>query len=110
MRRLYAQRRRALVSALNGIFGDSLVLDAPSGGMHVVAPRSLSAVTLLSWTASRFGLLLSFSNIRAEHAEREVRRLHGAIAGHLSKATAGRRGAPRPKKRRTHSPPIEVGA
>jgi GntR family transcriptional regulator / MocR family aminotransferase len=129
MRRLYAQRRSAMVSALNSIFGDSLVLDVPSGGMHVIARSpgcrddaglaacahraDLAPFPLSLCSVGRpvdSGLLLSFSNIRAEHAEREVRRLHQAIADHLSKATAGRRGAPRPKKRRTHSSPIEVGA
>src|SRR5207245_1874608 len=36
MRRLYAERRRALVSALRKAFGSSLALDVPSGGMHVI--------------------------------------------------------------------------
>ena len=44
------------------------------------------------------GLLLSFSNIRAERAEREVRRLHEAIADHLSNRLRGRRRTPQGQK------------
>ena len=117
MRRLYAERRRALVSALNSIFSSSLVLDVPSGGMHVIgrvpgcrddaglvacvqraglAPFPLSLCSAGQPIDS--GLLLSFSNIRAERAEREVRRLHEAIADHLSNGLRGRRRTPQGQK------------
>jgi GntR family transcriptional regulator / MocR family aminotransferase len=117
MRRLYAERRRALVCALTSIFGSSLVLDVPSGGMHVIgrvpgcpddvglvacaqraglAPFPLSVCSAGQPIDS--GLLLSFSNIRAERAEHEVRRLHGAIADHLTNGLRGHRATPRGQK------------
>ena len=34
MRKLYAERRKALISALGTFFGDEIVLDVPLGGMH----------------------------------------------------------------------------
>jgi hypothetical protein len=37
MRKLYAERRKALISALRTFFGDEIVLDVPLGGMHVIA-------------------------------------------------------------------------
>jgi GntR family transcriptional regulator/MocR family aminotransferase len=112
MRRLYAERRRALVSALNRIFRGSLVFDVPGGGMHVIgrAPgyrddaglaacahrAGLAAFPLSLCSAGKpvdSGLLLSFSNIRVECAEREARRLHEAIADHLSNELRRRRNA-----------------
>ncbi len=104
MRRLYAERRRALVSALDNVFGGSLEIDVPSGGLHVIgrvrgcrddaglaaraqraglAPFPLSLCSVGPPVDS--GLMLSFSNIRVERAEHEVRRLHDAIADHLSR-------------------------
>ena len=48
MRRLYAERRNALVSALHKVFGDGIVLDVPIGGMHVIGrfPRCCDDVAL----------------------------------------------------------------
>jgi GntR family transcriptional regulator/MocR family aminotransferase len=110
MRRLYGERRRALVSALHEVFGSSLALDVPSGGMHVIgripgcrddvalaacAQRAgLRPFPLSSCSFGRrvdLGLLLSFTNIPAELAEREARRLHQAIAGHLPDGLRDRR-------------------
>jgi GntR family transcriptional regulator / MocR family aminotransferase len=98
MRRLYAARRDALVSALRTIFDDQLVLDVPPGGMHVIGRlpghRSDDALAeriqreglaLLSWcldgSPSELALLLSFTNIPVEGATREARRLHGLLFG-----------------------------
>ena len=117
MRRRYAERRRALVCALDSIFGGSLVLDVPSGGMHVIgrvpgcrddarlvasahraglAPFPLTLFSVGQPVDS--GLLLSFSNIRPERAEREVRRLHEAIAEHLPTGLRRRRRTPQGQK------------
>jgi DNA-binding transcriptional MocR family regulator len=105
MRRLYAEQQRALVFALDSIFGSS-VLDVPSGAMHVTG--RVHVATMPGWrracsardslrslchsarpdSRSIRGLLLSFSNIRTKRAELEVRRLHEAIADHLSEAPA----------------------
>jgi GntR family transcriptional regulator/MocR family aminotransferase len=109
MRRLYAERRYALVCALNNIFSSGLVLDVPSGGMHVIGrvpgcrdDAALVASThragLAPFPLSRCsagqpidsGLLLSFSNIRPESAESDVKRLHEAIAHHLSNGLRNR--------------------
>jgi GntR family transcriptional regulator/MocR family aminotransferase len=117
MRRLYAERRRALVSALDEVFGGRLALDVPSGGMHVIgripgcrddvalaacAQRAgLGPFPLSSCSFGQrvdFGLLLSFTNIRVELAEREARRLHQAIAGYLSDGLHDRRVPHRAKK------------
>jgi GntR family transcriptional regulator / MocR family aminotransferase len=37
MRKLYAERRKTLISALRMFFGDEIVLDVPLGGMPVIA-------------------------------------------------------------------------
>ena len=98
MRRLYAARRDALVSALRTIFDDQLVLDVPPGGMHVigrlpgrrnddvVAERlQREGLTLLSCcldgSPSELALLLSFTNIPVENATREARLLHRLLFG-----------------------------
>jgi GntR family transcriptional regulator/MocR family aminotransferase len=98
MRRLYAERRNALVSALHKVFGDRIVLDVPTGGMHVIGrfPRCRDDVALAA-SAQRgglspfalsscavgnsvdSGLLLSFTNIPVEGAAREAQRLLQAI-------------------------------
>jgi GntR family transcriptional regulator/MocR family aminotransferase len=98
MRKLYAERRKALISALRMFFGDEIVLDVPLGGMHVIArfvareddvamaararraglaPFALSLCT--AGGSRRSGLLLSFTNIPVEAAEREVQRLHRSL-------------------------------
>jgi GntR family transcriptional regulator/MocR family aminotransferase len=114
MRRLYAERRNVLVSALRNVFGDRIVLDVPTGGMHVIgripecrndvaltasaqrgglSPFALSSCAV--GTSGDSGLLLSFTNIPVEAAEREAQRLHQAIFGQLT----------RPKTRSTAVPP-----
>ena len=98
MRKLYAERRKALLSALRMFFGDEIVLDVPLGGMHVIArfvareddvamaaraqraglaPFALSLCTVGGSRQS--GLLLSFTNIPVEAAEREVQRLYRSL-------------------------------
>src|SRR5215831_11495024 len=98
MRRLYAERRNTLVSALHKVFGDRIVLDVPSGGMHVIgrfpgcrddvalaasaqrgglSPFALSSCAVGNSVDS--GLLLSFTNIPVEGAAREAQRLLQAI-------------------------------
>jgi GntR family transcriptional regulator/MocR family aminotransferase len=100
MRQLYAERREALVSALQMVFGDRIALDVPPGGMHVIgripgqrndvalagraqraglAPFPLSSCAIGPSTDS--GLLLSFTNVPAEAATREAQRLHHALVG-----------------------------
>jgi GntR family transcriptional regulator/MocR family aminotransferase len=98
MRRLYAARRDALVSALRAVFDDRLALDVPAGGMHVIGRFSgrrndaalaeraqREGLTLLSscldGRPSEFGLLLSFTNIPVEEATREAQRLHRLLFG-----------------------------
>ncbi len=93
MRRLYAARRDALVSALRTVFDDRLALDVPAGGMHVIGRFSgrrndaalaeraqREGLALLSsclvGRPSELGLLLSFTNIPVEEATREAQRLH----------------------------------
>jgi GntR family transcriptional regulator/MocR family aminotransferase len=98
MRRLYAERRNALVSALHKLFGDGIVLHVPTGGMHVIGrfPGCRDDVALAA-SAQRGGLgpfalsscavgnsvdpglLLSFTNIPVEAAAREAQRLLQAI-------------------------------
>jgi GntR family transcriptional regulator / MocR family aminotransferase len=98
MRKLYAERRKALISALRMFFGDEIMLDVPLGGMHVIArfagreddvamaaraqraglaPLALSVCT--TGGSRQSGLLLSFTNIPVEAAEREVQRLHRSL-------------------------------
>jgi GntR family transcriptional regulator/MocR family aminotransferase len=98
MRRLYAARRDALVSALRTVFGDRLALDVSPGGMHVIGrltgrrndvalaeraqregPTLLSAC--LNGYASELGLLLSLTNIPVEEATRQAQRLHRTLFG-----------------------------
>jgi GntR family transcriptional regulator / MocR family aminotransferase len=100
MRRLYAERRKALVSALHTVFGDKIALDVPPGGMHVigriagrrndvalaararragVAPVALSSCVI--GRSAESGLLMSFTNIPVETAAREAQRLHHSLMG-----------------------------
>jgi GntR family transcriptional regulator/MocR family aminotransferase len=98
MRRLYAARRDALVSALRTVFDDRLALDVPAGGMHVIGRFSgrrndvdlagraqREGLALLSsclvGCPSELGLLLSFTNIPVEAATREAQRLHRLLFG-----------------------------
>jgi GntR family transcriptional regulator/MocR family aminotransferase len=80
-------------------FGDEIVLDVPLGGMHVIArfvaceddvamaaraqraglaPFALSSLCTAGGSRQS-GLLLSFTNIPVEAAEREVQRLHRSL-------------------------------
>src|SRR5579875_2781871 len=98
MRRLYGERRAALVEALAGQLGDRLTIADATGGMQLLArlapgeddlalaarahARGL-APTALSATAVEAkcgpGLLLGFTNIPAASATRAARRLREAL-------------------------------
>jgi GntR family transcriptional regulator / MocR family aminotransferase len=98
MRLLYGERRAALAGALGKHLGDRLAIELPPGGMHLLAypvdgagdvalsrrarDRGLAVESLSPLTLEgrgRPGLMLSFTNIPAEAAEREVRRLREAL-------------------------------
>lgn len=97
MRALYGDRRAALAEALAETFGDELGVELSAGGMHLIGrpkgstsdvelarraklaglgPKELSAFYM---SKPEQGLLLSFTNIPAEHALRDARRLHDAL-------------------------------
>ncbi|MFL5252019.1 MAG: PLP-dependent aminotransferase family protein [Rhodopila sp.] len=98
MRLLYANRRRALASALRVVFGERIMLDLAAGGMHLLvrfpgvaddtelarrsaaaglAPSALSSLAMAHDCGH--GLLLGFTNIAAEDAEATAARLASAI-------------------------------
>ncbi|WP_084305923.1 PLP-dependent aminotransferase family protein [Bradyrhizobium sp. ARR65] len=98
MRSLYAERRQALADALKNVFGDRVIVDLQPGGMHLIARfASLRrdselaskaeaagfAVEPLSRRAIRpgcgDGLLLGFTNVAGQDAQRLCRRLANAI-------------------------------
>jgi len=98
MRRLYAERRDALATALRATFGDKLTLKVPPGGMHVIGRLShCRNIAVLTERAQRAGLnllasciigrsadlalLLSFTNIPVEAARREAQWLHDLLLG-----------------------------
>jgi GntR family transcriptional regulator / MocR family aminotransferase len=98
MRRLYAARRDALVSALRTVFHDRLALDVPPGGMHVIGRLSgrrndaalaeridRAGLTLLSscfhGRPPELALLLSFTNVPVEAAARDAQRLDKLLFG-----------------------------
>ncbi len=99
MRALYAERRKALATALTTIFGEKATIEPTAGGMHLLvrfpdaandgvlvrkalkaglAPTALSSLTMAHDCGQ--GLLLNFANLPAEATEDTVRRLAGAIA------------------------------
>ena len=100
MRQLYAERRAALATALDEIFGERLQIKLQAGGMHLLAhlnpqqqrdielmqrarSQGLAVAALSRWSVERDcgqGLLLSFTNIAPEHARREVQRLDRALS------------------------------
>lgn len=99
MRRLYAERRAALASALRDRFGERLSIALEGGGMHLVAglrsgvrdkdvAECAAAGGLAVHTLSghcigrnhRNGLLLGFTNVPAERAPSLARKLHRIIA------------------------------
>jgi len=96
MRRLYAERRDALATALRATFGDKLTLEVPPGGMHVIGRLSdRRNIAVLTERAQRAGLnllasciigrsadcalLLSFTNIPVAAARREAQWLHDLL-------------------------------
>ncbi len=100
MRRLYAERRRALAAAIRDTCGALLTLETPPGGMHLIArlPDGADDVAIaakaatrdlhpvpLSATAMRGGgtpgLLIGFTNVAAEAAPDAARRLREILAG-----------------------------
>jgi GntR family transcriptional regulator/MocR family aminotransferase len=99
MRALYAERRKALATALTTIFGEKATIEPTAGGMHLLvrfpdaandgvlvrkalkaglAPTALSSLTMAHDCGQ--GLLLNFANLPAEATDDTVRRLAGAIA------------------------------
>jgi GntR family transcriptional regulator/MocR family aminotransferase len=100
MRRLYAERRKALAEALAGALGRTAPVERAAGGMHLLVrlPAGLRDVDALAG-AYRQGLggralstlamradpgqalLLSFTNIPAELAPREASRMRQALIG-----------------------------
>lgn len=98
MRGLYLMRRTALIRALTETFGDRLLLDVQTGGMHILArltrgehdtdiARRAAAHGIAPGALSTFGieaaldpaLLLGFPNIPAERVAEEVMRLQRAM-------------------------------
>jgi GntR family transcriptional regulator/MocR family aminotransferase len=97
MRRLYAQRRAALVQALEDQAAGSLRVVPRAGGMHVLAylerrqsdtavvrrarEAGLAPAPLSTWRNSPGppALLLGFTNLAAERVEEAVRRLRAVI-------------------------------
>ncbi|MBV8650078.1 MAG: PLP-dependent aminotransferase family protein, partial [Alphaproteobacteria bacterium] len=98
MRRLYAERRRALAEAIRAQCGGLLMLEMPPGGMHLIArlpegaddgaiaaraeaqglhPVPLSATQMRGRDR---GLLIGFTNVPAERAGDAARRLHEVLA------------------------------
>jgi GntR family transcriptional regulator/MocR family aminotransferase len=100
MRALYAERRRALVGALDRELGDSVHVIGDHAGMHLVtvlpqgaddqsiasraARRGISAAPLsscYSGPAARQGLILGFGSTRPRQMSEAVRKLKAAIGG-----------------------------
>jgi GntR family transcriptional regulator/MocR family aminotransferase len=98
MRMLYADRRRALATALHAAFGERVTVELASGGMHLLArfPGSdddtvlakraehagLAATALSSLMMAHDpgqGLLLSFTNVATADTDALVARLAAAI-------------------------------
>jgi GntR family transcriptional regulator/MocR family aminotransferase len=98
MRVLYADRRRALASALQAVFGERIKIELTAGGMHLLArfpgaaddtelvrrsataglaPSALSSLALAHDCGH--GLILGFTNIAAGDAEAIAARLADAI-------------------------------
>src|SRR5262249_29351797 len=70
MRRLYAERRDALATALRATFGDKLTLEVPPGGMHVIGRLShCRNIAVLTERAQRAGLNLLASCIIGRSAD-----------------------------------------
>ncbi|MBV1796603.1 PLP-dependent aminotransferase family protein [Siccirubricoccus sp. G192] len=101
MRGLYAERRRALAAALQEACGARARVDARDMGMHLLlrlppgtddialtrraAEAGLGPVPLSLWSAGAgcgAGLMLSFTNIPAEAAGEQARRLAALLPSH----------------------------
>lgn len=99
MRRVYRERRAALVAALDAAFGTSVTIGLQESGMHLIArlPRgaddralaakpavaALGAIALSPWSIkakSDPGLVMGFANIPAARAPRDVALLARALA------------------------------
>jgi GntR family transcriptional regulator/MocR family aminotransferase len=100
MRKLYADRRAALASALVDVFGKAIDLQLQAGGMHLLArfpacrsdldwvaraaDHGLQPAPFSEWRVDREcgqGLLLSFTNIAPQDAREVALRLKQAVAG-----------------------------
>jgi len=98
MRRIYAERRAALVEALGAEFGSAWEIGLQESGMHLLAhlpwgsddaalveraaAEGLGPVALSPWSIRarpRPGLLIGFANIPAARAARETARLAAAL-------------------------------
>jgi GntR family transcriptional regulator/MocR family aminotransferase len=98
MRMLYADRRRALATALQATFGERVMVELASGGMHLLArfPGSdddtqlakraeqagLAATALSSLMMAHDvgqGLLLGFTNVATADTDALVARLVAAV-------------------------------
>lgn len=98
MRALYAERRQAVAAAMASAFGTRCTIEAPPGGLHLLArfpdadsdtalakraaaswlaPTALSTLTMAHDCGQ--GLLLGFTNIPTEAAAAMVTRLRDAI-------------------------------
>jgi len=98
MRRIYGERRNALVDSLQAEFGDFFEVHGSSAGMHVsvtmpdgfddkeISARA-SSERLFLWPLSpyytgknpRQGFVLGFGNTPAEHLSHAVKRLHAIV-------------------------------
>jgi GntR family transcriptional regulator / MocR family aminotransferase len=100
MRRLYRERRAALVAALEGEFGGAWQIGLQESGMHLLArlpagsddvalackaaASGLGLIALSAWAVKAdcgAGLLLGFANIPARDAPRAVAILARALSG-----------------------------
>jgi GntR family transcriptional regulator/MocR family aminotransferase len=105
MRKLYADRRAALASALVDVFGKTIDLQLQAGGMHLLArfpacrsdldwvaraaAHGLQPAPFSQWRVDREcgqGLLLSFTNIPPQDAREVALRLKQAVADELRDA------------------------
>lgn len=100
MKRIYGERRSALLESLHAEFGDFFTVHGSSAGMQVAVtlPEGLSdidisaraaALRLMLWPLSRYysgrnprqGFVLGFGSVAAEHIPSAVRRLRSLIPG-----------------------------
>jgi GntR family transcriptional regulator/MocR family aminotransferase len=108
MRAVYAERRAALVAALQAAFGDRLRIGLQDGGMHLIAylpagsddralasraeAAGLAPVPLSPWAIEAKtgpGLVMSFANIAPMAAAQVARRLERALRLPRARSTSG---------------------